>query len=164
MEPIVEGTASPGNVGRNFPAVRQEVRARIVATVRERLTTLDLADAPPHLRVQALASYPAALGDEVVTAEELDAANVAFEQGATHLIAPTILEWTEMRADDPIGALATSHNRITIDLRLMQLEPPALLAHVVFRNRARLTLNQPASRLLDESFRNVVLQLVSGLT
>jgi hypothetical protein len=45
MEPIVEGTASPGNVGRNFPAVRQEVRARIVATVRERLTTLDLADA-----------------------------------------------------------------------------------------------------------------------
>jgi len=143
MEPIVEGTAAPGNVGRNLTAVRKEVQLRILASVRERATTIDIPDTPPHLRFAALASYPAALADGIVSSEELDAANVAFERGATYLITPTILEWTEMRTDDPIGALVTSHNRIAIDLRLMQLEPPVQVAHVVFRNgRASRSINR----------------------
>ena len=42
----------------------------------------------------------------------------------------------------------------------MRLQPPALAGRVVFRNQARLTVNQSADRLLTDRFDNVVLQLV----
>ncbi|HVH28359.1 MAG TPA: hypothetical protein VM818_16455 [Vicinamibacterales bacterium] len=162
MEPMVEGTASPGNVGRNFPAGRQEVLARVLSILREQSAAVDVAGGASHGRNRALASYPAAVGGGGLTTEELDAANAAFENGAAELLVPTILEWTEMRTDDPIGIFTTAHNRIAIDLRLMRLRPPGLAAHAVFRNRARLTLNQSAARLLDDNFRIVVLKMVSG--
>jgi hypothetical protein len=44
----------------------------------------------------------------------------------------------------------------------MQLQPPAVVGDVVFKNRATLTLNQSPLKLLDGSFRSLVLQLVSG--
>jgi hypothetical protein len=42
----------------------------------------------------------------------------------------------------------------------MALRPVAVSGTVTFENHARLTLNQPASRLLGDRFRVVVLQLV----
>jgi hypothetical protein len=54
-------------------------------------------------------------------------------------------------------------NRVTVTLRLMRLQPPALVGRVTFRNRARLTLNQQAMRLLNERFREVTRQLASGV-
>ena len=161
MEPLVEGSAGPGNAGRNIPAVKRQVRERILTITSERSTVVDVV-VTPHRRIPALASYPAAIGGARLTAEELDAANAAFEDGATHLLVPTILQWTAMRTDDPLGAFLVPHNQIAIDLRLMRLQPPALVGDVVFKNRARLTLNQSPMKLLDGSFRDVVLQLVSG--
>jgi hypothetical protein len=149
-------------VGRNFPAVRQEVLARVLAILRERSGAVDVVGGASHTRNRALASYPAAVGGGRLTTEELNAADAALENGAAELLVPTILEWTEMRTDDPIGIFTTAHNRIAIDLRLMRLTPPALAAHAVFRNRARLTLNQSAARLLDDKFRKVVLEMVYG--
>ena len=68
-----------------------------------------------------------------------------------------------MRTDDPIGALIVPHNSVTLTLRLMRLQRPALAGRVTFQNRARLTLNQPVSRLLNARFREVPFQLVSGI-
>ena len=67
-----------------------------------------------------------------------------------------------MRTDDPIGTLTLPRNSITLTLRLMRLQPPALVGQVTFRNRAHLTLNQQALGLLDGRFREVTLRLVSG--
>ena len=161
MEPLVEGSAAPGNVGRNISVVKQEVRERLLAIVSEHSAVVDVV-VTPHGRIPALASYPAALSGARLTSEELDAANAAFEVGATHLLVPTILQWTVMRTDDLFGAFILSHNQIAIDFRLMQLQPPALVGDVIFKNRARLTLNQPPMQLLDGSVRRVVLQLAFG--
>jgi hypothetical protein len=162
MEPMVEGSASPGNIARNFPAVRQEVLARILSILSGHSATVGVAGGAWHQRNQALASYPATFGRGRPTTEELDAANTAFEKGAAELLVPTILEWTEMHTDDPIGIFITAHNAVAIDLRLMRLRPPAQAAHAIFRNRARLTLNQSPARLLGDKFRAVVLEMVYG--
>jgi len=161
MEPIVEGGATPGNVGRNIPAVRQQVHERIVSVASERATVIDVV-ITPNRRIPALAGYPAALGGVRPTLEELDAANAAFGDGASYLLIPTILQWTVMRTDDPLGAFILPHNQIAIELRLMRLQPSAIVGDVIFKNRAHLTLNQSPSQLLDGSFRRVALQLVSG--
>jgi hypothetical protein len=44
----------------------------------------------------------------------------------------------------------------------MRLLSAAIVGDVIFNNRARLTLNHAPMRLLDGSFRRVVLQLVSA--
>jgi hypothetical protein len=134
MEPLVEGAASPGNVGRNFRAIRQALLARILAIVRERCPTTGVVPDP----------------------------KAAVERGATTLLVPSIVEWKEMRTDDSFGAFLGSHNQITVELRLMRLQPPAVMGRLRFKNRARLTLNQSATRLLNESFRKAVLQLVAA--
>jgi hypothetical protein len=131
MAPIVEGSASPGNVGRDFVAIKADVASKIISVVRERFPRAELAQS----------GWPA---------------------GATHLLVPTITEWKEMRTDDPLGALILPHNSITITLRLMRLQPPPLVGEVTFHNRARLTSNRTAIRLLDERFRQAVLLLLAG--
>jgi hypothetical protein len=65
-----------------------------------------------------------------------------------------------MRTDGPIGAIVVPGSAVKIRLRLMALRPVAVSGTVTFENHARLTLNQPASRLLGDRFRVVVLQLV----
>jgi hypothetical protein len=161
MEPLVEGTAAPGNTNRNIPVVVAEVRERIRAIVREHSVSVD-GVTTPHRKIGPLADYAAAVRGARLTNEELDAAAAAADAGATHLLVPTILEWTAMRTDDPIGTFILPHNAVALDLRLMQLRPPALVGEVVFRNRARLTLNQSPMRLLDNHFRRALLHLVSG--
>lgn len=132
MAPSLAGTAAPGNVGRNFPAITADLTTRILSIVRERFPDADVAQGT------------------------IDAAT----RGATHLLVPTITEWTEMRTDDPIGALVGRHESVTIAMRLMRLDPPALISEVTFHNRARVTLNRKAIRLLDDRFRRDVLQLL----
>ena len=163
MEPLVAGTASPGNVGRDFVAIRADVTSRILSTVRQRFPQALLVNGRPLNHRATLAGYEFATGEAVVAREEIIAAEQALERGATHLLVPTITEWRQMRTDDPIGALTTPHNSVTLTLRLMRLQPPALAGRVAFQNRARLTLNQPPIRLLNERFRQVILRLVSGI-
>jgi hypothetical protein len=162
MKPLVEGTASPGNVGRNFPAITQELLARILAIVRERCPRADVAAVEPPPIALTLPRYSAALvPDAKITAEELDAANLAFDRGAAYLLVPTIVEWREMRTDDPVGAFLGSRNQVTIELRLMKLRPAAMVARATFTNHARLTLNQSPMKLLNDNFRKTILQMVS---
>jgi hypothetical protein len=144
-----------------MPAVKQQVRERLLTLISERSTVID-GVMTPHQRIPALAGYPAAIDGARLTEEELDAARVALQGGATHLLVPTILQWTVMRTDDPLGMFIVPHTQIGIELRLMRLQPPARVGDVVFQNRARLTLNKSPMKLLDDSFRGVVLQLVSG--
>lgn len=162
MEPVVVGTASPGNIGRDFTAIKRTVATRILTIVRERLPGAEMVEVGPLAPIRPFPGYATAAGEEGDTMEEFRAANLAYQRGATHLLVPMITEWKEMRTDDPIGALTVPHNSITLTLRLMRLQPPALAGRVIFKNRARLTLNQQAARLLDDRFRRVVLELVSG--
>jgi hypothetical protein len=162
MEPIVVGTASPGNIGRDFVAINEGVASRILSIVREGFPRAQRVDSGSPARLPLPAEYRRATGESVVTTEEMNAASQALAHGATHLLVPMITEWKEMRTDDPIGALILPHNSIIVRLRLMQLQIPALAGSVTFRNRARLTLNQKALALLDGRFRQAVLDLVSG--
>ena len=159
MEPVVINMGGEHRAG--LPCDQVEVANRIVTIVRERFPRAEIADIGPFAG-SVLAGYPAAAGVNGATAEEIDAASRAAQRGATHLLVPAITEWTEMRTDDPIGALILPHNSVTMPLRLMCLAPPALAGQVTFHNRARLTLNQKAGGLLNDRFREAVLQLLSG--
>jgi len=161
LEPIVVGTASPGNVGRDFVAIRQEVAQLVLAVVQERFPDAKVVAPPPFAGV-TMPLYALATGEPLVSVEERAGASQALHEGASHLLVPTITEWTEMRADDPIGALIGPHSRVTVTLRLIRLDPPALSGSVTFHNRARLTLNQHAARLLDDEFKGAIRQLVGG--
>jgi len=162
MEPAIAGTASPGNIGRDFSSIKRTVLARLLAIVKERHPGAEVAEGGPDGATQMLRGYGTAAGDTGASREEFDAASRAYELGASHLLVPQITEWTEMRTDDPFGAFLGPHNRITVTLRLMRLQPPAVVGVATFRNRARLTLNQPAAGLLNDRFRRVVLRLMSG--
>jgi hypothetical protein len=163
MEPVWR-TNESGNVGRDFHAINTEVTNRILAIVRERCPGAEIAGAGPRDLVHVLPGYPATVDLGAVTAEEQNAAARAYERGAAYLLVPTITEWKEMRAGDPIGALILPHNSVAMTLRLMRLNLPALTAYAGFKNRARLTLNQPADQLLNGRFHDVVLGLLAGGT
>ncbi len=150
MEPAIEPRALQGNIGRNAPVVQSIVAERIVEIVRGG-STVPVAD---------LRGYGTAAGR--LAPGELPAAAFARQHGARYLLVPTIALWREARTDDPIGAFVSPHSGADIELRLMRLDAPALAGRVTFRNRSRVTLNQPADRLLDEAFRDVVRQIVSG--
>jgi hypothetical protein len=160
MAPLVVGSASPGNAGRDFAAIKAEVADRILSAVRTRFPQAGLA--PEGSTGRRLPGYESASGQHPVARDELDAASEAYARGATHLLVPTITEWKQMRTDDPVGALIVAHNSVTITLRLMRLRPPALVDQITFHNHARLTLNQKADRLLDGRFRRAVLRLLTG--
>jgi hypothetical protein len=160
MEPIWQASET-GNTSRDFRIINRQVVTRILAILREGGRQADIDDRrQPPTRV--LPGYPLRVDGKVVLTEELNAASRAYEHGAAYLLVPTIVEWKEMRTDDPIGAFLAPHSRIGLTLRLMRLDSPAQVGRVVFKNRARLTLNQPADRLLNGRFRKVVLHLVSG--
>jgi hypothetical protein len=161
MEPIVAGTASPGNVGRDFAKIRRDVAQLVLSVVQERFPDATVVT-PTLFAGVAMPLYEQATGEANVSIEERSAANQASQEGASHLLVPTITEWTEMRTDDPIGALIGPHNRVTVTLRLMRLEPPVLAGCVTFHNRARLTLNRHVRNLLDDDFKRAVRQLVGG--
>ena len=82
---------------------------------------------------------------------------------ATHLLVPTILEWTQMRTDDPLGALIGPHSGVRIMLRLTRVQPPAVVSEVTFHHRSRVTVNRDARGLLGNGFRRAVLELLDSL-
>ena len=82
----------------------------------------------------------------------MNAAIDARARGATHLLVPTITEWKEMRAGYPAGVFILPHNSVTIRLRLMRLDRPRSYGQTTFHNQPHVTLNQKASRLLDDVF------------
>ena len=131
VPPIVVGTAKPGNVGRDFVRIRADVTNLLLAIVHERIAHVDVAN---------------------VTSEEY-ASRTAY--GATYLLVTEITEWTQMRTDDPLGALIGPHDRVSLTLRLMRPDPPSVVASAVFQNRGRVTVNRVVA-LLDERFRRVV--------
>jgi hypothetical protein len=149
-------------VGRDFPTIKNLVASRTLAAVRERFSAAEITNTGLQPPARTLPGYAMALEGAYAVSEELSAAERAYELGATHLLVPTIVTWSQTRTDDPIGAVLSAHNRIAVDLRLMRLQPPALVDRVTFTNRARLTLNQSADGLLDKSFRDAVLRLISG--
>jgi hypothetical protein len=151
-------TNETGNVGRDFRAINDQVTARILAIVRERFPRAQIVEAQPRDVRQVMPGYPVA----VDVGAELNAAARAYEHGAAYLLVPTITEWKEVRTDDPIGAFIRPHNSVAMTLRLMRLHSPAVSGRASFKNHARLTLNQPAERLLDGRFHDVVLHLVAG--
>jgi hypothetical protein len=161
MEPLVSGTASPGNIGRDFAAIRRDVATMVLSVVQKRFPDARVVT-PTPFGGAALPRYEQATGEAIVSVEERNAALEALQHGASHLLVPTITEWTEMRVDDPIGAWFGPHDHVGITLRLMRLEPPGLAGTVTFHNRARLTLNQPARSLLDDGFRGAIDQLIGG--
>lgn len=163
MEPVWR-TNESGNIGRDFRAINTEVTTRILAIVRERCPGAEIAEAGPRDVAHVLPGYPASVDLGAVTIEEQNAAARAYERGAAYLLVPTITEWKEMRAGDPIGAFILPHNSVAMTLRLVRLSAPALTGRVSFKNRARLTLNQPADHLLNGRFHDVVLSLLADGT
>jgi len=161
MAPIITATGGAGNVGTDFAAVRASVAERMLAIVKERFPDAAIADTRTVSRLR-LDAYRSATAESTIAPEELAAAAGARSGGATHLLVATISEWKQMRTDDPVGAVVLPHNRVTVTLRLMQLDPPALSGRVTFHNQARLTLNQQAIGLLDGNFERAILKLMTG--
>lgn len=162
MPPVIGGSPGIGNVGRNFSDIERVVAARLLAIVQERDPEAQLADATGQTPYLPMKAYIDAVAPARTTAVELNAAGFARQHGGTYLLVPTILEWREMRTDDPIGALTLPHEGVAIAFRLVRLDAPAVEGDVTFRNHARVTVNRPAKSLLNDDFRRAVLRLVGG--
>ena len=162
MPPAVEGSPATGNVGRKFSDIEQVVAARLLAIVHERDASAMMADPAGQTPFLPMARYIDAVAPARTTRSELNAAGYALQHGGTHLLVPTIVEWRERRADDPIGALLPPHNGVVISLRLVRLDAPAVEGSVTFKNHARVTVNQSADGLLNGDFRQTVLRLLGS--
>ena len=160
MSPVVEGSPATGNIGRNFSDIERGVATRLLAVVQERDPGARMADTTGQTPFLPMARYIDAVAPSRTTRDEISAAGYAFQHGGTHLLVPTIIEWREMRTDDPIGAMLPPHSRVVIALRLVRLDPLAVEGAVTFRNQSRFTANQSAHRLLNEDFRRTVLRLL----
>jgi len=150
--PTTAPAAFRGNAGVAALDVESLVAHRILEVVREQCPGGQLVRPTPATPVTVIPGYAAAMGGSRMTTYELQAANSALELGVNYLLVPTIEQWNQNRTDDPIGALITPRNRIAISLRLVRLHNPGVVGRVSFTNRSRITLNQSASRLLDDDF------------
>ncbi len=160
MPPAVEGSPATGNVGRNFSDIERAFATRLLAIVRERDPGAAMADTAGQTPFQPMARYIEAIAPSRATRNEINAAGFAFQHGGTHLLVPTIIEWREVRTDDPIGALVSPHDGVVVGLRLVRLDPAAVEGNVTFKNHSRITVNQSADSLLNDDFRRTVLRLV----
>jgi hypothetical protein len=162
MPPAVEGSPATGNVGRNFSDVERVVTTRLLTIVRERDAGAMIADPTGQTPFLPMARYIDAVAPARTTRSELNAAGFALQHGGTHLLVPTIIEWREMRTDDPIGALLPPHDGVVIALRLVRLDPASIEGSVTFKNHSRVSVNQSADKLLNGDFRRTVLRLLGS--
>ena len=162
MPPASEGSPATGNTGRSFVDVERKVAMRLLAVVQERDPGARMADTTGQTPFLPMARYIDAIAPARATRNEITAAGFALQHGGTHLLVPTIIEWREMRTDDPVGALMPPHDGVVIELRLVRLDPLAVEGNVTFKKQSRFTVNQSADRLLNEEFRRTVLRLVTG--
>jgi hypothetical protein len=150
-----------GNVGVSFADAQRLIDDKLLATAREKDPAATLADIQGTTPYQPMDPYVAAAAPARVTSGELNAAGYARAHGGTHLLVPTIIQWRQMRSDDPIGGVLQPHNSVVIELRLVRLDPVATEGDVTFTNLARFTGNQSASWLLDDQFTKVVKRLIA---
>ena len=162
MPPAVEGSPATGNIGRDFNDVERVVATRLLTIVRERDAGAMMADSTVQTPFLPMAKYIDAVAPARTTRRELEAAGFAQQHGGTHLLVPTIIEWREMRAGDPIGALLPPHDGVVIALRLVRLGPPMVDGNVTFKNHSRVTVNQSADKLLSGDFRQTVRRLLGS--
>lgn len=151
-----------GNEGVSFIDAQRLVDEQLLAVAREKDPQAALAEVEGTAPYRPMEPYIAAAGQTRVTPGELNAAGYARAHGGTHLLVPTIVEWRQMRSDDPVGAFIEAHNRIVVELRLVRLDPVATEGDVTFTNHARTTFNQSANGLLDSQFRKVVEKLLGS--
>jgi len=162
MPPASEGSPATGNIGRDFSDIERVLAMRLLAVVQERDPGARMADVTGQTPFLPMARYIDAVAPARTTRNEITAAGFALQHGGTHLLVPTIIEWREMRTDDPVGGLIAPHNGVVIALRLVRLDPLAVEGNVRFENRSRFTANQSADRLLNEDFRRTLLRLLGG--
>ena len=162
MPPAAEGSPATGNIGRNFTDVEQTVATRLLTISRERDAGAMMADQTGQTPFLPMAAYMDGVAPARTTRSELNAAGFDLQHGGTHLLVPTIIEWREIRTDDPIGALLPPHDGVVIALRLVRLEPPKVEGSVTFKNHSRVTVNQSADKLLNGDFRQTVLRLLGS--
>ena len=117
---------------------------------------------PPEIEALVAERILEGVRRECPGAELVHAAPSARERGADYLLVPTIEQWNQNRTDDPIGAFVSPKNRLAISLRLMRLGEPSVERCVRFTNRARVTVNQSAARLLNKDFDKEVRRLLEG--
>ncbi len=160
MWPMTAPAAFQGNVGVRTWDVESIFANRIVEVVREQCPNSEIVPPAPQSPFAGIPEYVAALGGTGVTAFEQRAAAAARDRGAAFLVVPTIRRWNQRRTDDPIGAFVPPHNSIDVSVRLVRVQSPALAGRVTFANRSRVTLNQGAARLLDDSFRAALRELL----
>jgi len=162
MWPMTGPASLGGNVGVDSQDLLPIVANRILAVVRERCPNGELVPPSTLVSFSPIPGYPAVIEGIEVSADEQRAAATARERGATFLLVPTILQWKQVRTDDPIGALLSPHNQVSLSVTLMRLEHPVAAGKVLFRNHSRITLNQSAVRLLDKEFRSALRGLLWG--
>ncbi len=160
MWPTIAPAALRGSVGVRPWDIESAVAHRILEVVQEQCPDGNLLRPTPVTPLAAIPGYVAAVGGGEVTTDEWQVAAAARDRGASYLLVPTIQRWNQRRTDDPIGAFIGPHNSIGVSVRLMRLQSPALAGRVTFLNRSRITLNQPAARLLDDGFRTALRQLL----
>jgi hypothetical protein len=96
---------------------------------------------------------------ELVCGNEVSASRVAFERGARHLLVATVLRWRDAQTQ-----YSGEPDSISIGVRLMQLQPPAVLREFRFEAQGpRLAVRDaPADRLLSDKFRKAVRRLLAS--
>jgi hypothetical protein len=166
---VVMPLAMPGIVAdkhtREWVRYASAINSQTMSAVRERFPDAPVADlhAQPPMLIPERA-YVAAAGGDQVWPDEIVAVNWAQAHGATYLLVPMNWGWAYEPAEESFIDYYLPRKRIAIAVRLMRLQPLALVGRVVFRNRAALPLfNPPPENLLDDRYRKAVLRLVSSI-
>jgi hypothetical protein len=117
------------------PSAGRTITDRVLETVRQRHPEAELVDTP-------------FIGQAITT---------ALDRGATHMIVPEVKEWRDAETQ-----YTGQRDRVEIELRLVQLRPYTTIASVTFRkNNGFLAVrDESPTRLIDNSFRNAVQQLL----
>jgi len=160
MWPTSAADAFGGNIAVSVRDVELTLANRILEVVRERCADGDLVRSDFSTPFATFSGRLAAFRTTGLTPFEQTAALCARERHANYLVVPTIQQWNENRTDDPIGSFMPPKNRIDVSLQLVRLDSPAITGRVRFTNRARITLNQRAARLLNDDFRKAVRDLL----
>jgi len=97
-----------------------------------------------------------------IAREYCPSAELVDRLSGSAVLGATIVQWKQMRTDDPIGAVILPHNSIVITRRVMGRKGVSGVQTATYKRQARLTLNQPAERLLGEDFSKAIRTLLSS--
>ena len=163
MEPIWRANES-GNIGRDFRVINAEVTTRILAIVRERFPESEIAETGPRDPRRVLPGYPVTVDAEGSRQKNSTPRAGRMSTGRPTCSFPQSPSGKRCGQTIRLGRSSCPHNSVGMTLRLMRLQAPFQSERVVFKNRARFTLNQRADRPIERPLPDVVLGLVSGNT